>query len=179
MSRNSSGWIFLFGKRFCSIQPFRDLFFHLFCPGSFKAVVPELGYTLSPMASKFENNCCRALHHSCVCGWSWIAGTQRPENCTDILLVRIWSDSIVRKPIQVLVGKERLLYSGGWWPGEKADSSPKANSSLLIRGKELLKRSFRGVLSEREGATCRDSKVSSDGQLTLALGVCQSPSWLF
>ena len=37
----------------------------------------------------------------------------------------------VRKPIlerKVLVGKESLLYSGGWQPGEKVDSCPISNS---------------------------------------------------
>ena len=43
------------------------------------------------------------------------------------------------------IGKESLLYLGGWQPGEKVDLYPKANTPLLIRGQELLKKSFRGA----------------------------------
>ena len=49
-----------------------------------------------------------------------------------------------------MVGKERLFYSGGREPGEKADSCPKANSPLPVRGPELL-----GTYRQMEGATCR------------------------
>ena len=49
-------------RRFCSRQSSRGPgSSHLVCPGSSKAVVVELAYTFSPMASKFQNHYGRAL----------------------------------------------------------------------------------------------------------------------
>ena len=62
---------------------------------------------------------------------------------------------------QALVGKESLLYSGGWQPGEKADSCQKANFLLLIRGQELLKGSYRSVWA-KGGGYVQSSTLSSD-----------------
>lgn len=71
----------------------------------------------------------------------------------------------------MLVGKEKLLYSGGQQPGEKADWCPKASCSLLIRGQLLLKGSLRGIQVEG-GAICRTAQSALT--FTLKLAVCWS-----
>ena len=53
----------------------------------------------------------------------------------------------------MLIGKERLLYSGGRQPGEKADSCLRTDSQLSIREQEHLKGSFRGTQMV-EGGLC-------------------------
>ena len=91
------------------------------------------------------------------------------------------SENGTERGVQLLRAWKLMLGRRGWWKGKfalfwrlatvglvgRVDSCPKSDSPLTTSGQELLKRSFRGVLSEREGATCRNSKVSSDGQLDI------------
>ena len=51
--------------------------------------------------------------------------------------------------------KERLLYSGDWQTGEKADSCPKAKSPPANQGARAFKGEFQGWL---EWVTCRTAQ---------------------
>lgn len=55
--------------------------------------------------------------------------------------------------------KKRLLYSGGQYLGEEADSCPNAVSLLPISEKELLKGNFRGGEVDG-GGSCRKAQAA-------------------
>lgn len=59
-----------------------------------------------------------------------------------------------------------MLYSGAWRPGEKAASSPKADSPLSISREEFLNRS---QYIREGGGYMPNSTVSSDDHLEIVL----------